>query len=83
MFANIVCPPKTGEHIPFVMYFLIQIIDVYCIFSHSLAKLANMTQGKKVGKHTPPHSRMLQRHKGTTNPKNIPPNVPYEKCSHV
>jgi hypothetical protein len=25
---------------------------------------------------------MLQRRKGTQNPKTIPPNVPYENCSH-
>ena len=29
-----------------------------------------------------PFRGMLQRRKGTENPKNIPPNVPYENCSH-
>ena len=30
------------------------VIGGNCIFSHSLAKLANMAQDKKVDKHTPP-----------------------------
>ena len=29
-----------------------------------------------------PFRGMLQRRKGTNNPKIIPPNVPYENCSH-
>ena len=29
-----------------------------------------------------PLPRDAQRRKGTQNPKNIPPNVPYENCSH-
>ena len=53
MFANIVCPPKLANILPFYL-FLIQVIDGNCMFSHSLAKLANMAQDKKVGKHTPP-----------------------------
>ena len=45
--------PKTRKH--FLCYvFLKQIIDGNCIFSHSLAKLANMVQYQQVDKHTPP-----------------------------
>ena len=53
MFANIVWPPKLAN-IPSCCVFVIQIIYGNCIFSHSLAKLANMPQGKKVGKHITP-----------------------------
>ena len=47
MFANIVWPPKLANIPPCI---LIKIIDGNSIFSHSLAKVANMPQGKKVGK---------------------------------
>ena len=39
-----------------VLCILTQIIDANCIFSNSLAKLANMVRDRKVGKHTPPSS---------------------------
>ena len=52
MFANMGWPPKLAN-IPPCYVFLIQIIYGNCIFGHSLAKLANMVQGKTVGKHTP------------------------------
>ena len=45
--------PKTRKHTPCYV-FLIQIIEGNCIFSNSLAKLANMVQDQKVDKHTPP-----------------------------
>ncbi len=53
MFANIVWPPKLA-HLPPCYVFLIQVIKGNCKFSHSLVKLANMAQDKKVGKHTAP-----------------------------
>ena len=53
MFVNFVCPPKLAN-IPPCYVFLIQIIEGNCIFSNSLAKLANMVQDQKVDKHTPP-----------------------------
>ena len=43
---------KTGKHSPCYV-FQIQIIWANCIFSHSLAKLVNIPQGKKIGKHNP------------------------------
>ena len=46
---------KTGKRSPFFVL-LIQFIDGNRMFSHSLAKLANIPQGKKVGKHTPLNS---------------------------
>ena len=52
MFANIAWPPKLAS-IPLGHVSLKQIINGNCIFGHSLAKLANMVQDKKVGKHTP------------------------------
>ena len=45
---------------PFYL-FLIRVIDGNCIFSNSLALLANIPQGKKVGKHTPLKSGGLKR----------------------
>ena len=53
MFANIVWPPKLANIRPCCVL-LIYTINGNCIFSNSLAKLANMPQGKKVGKHTSP-----------------------------
>ena len=53
MFANLVWPSKLAN-IPPCYVFLIQIINGNCIFSHSLAKLANTPQEEKVGKRTPP-----------------------------
>ena len=53
LFANIVWPSKLANVLPFYV-FSAQIIDGNCIFSSSLAKLANMPQGKQIGKHTPP-----------------------------
>ena len=53
MFGNIVWPPKLANHILFHV-FLLKNINGNCIFSHSLAKLANMVQDKKVGTHTSP-----------------------------
>ena len=53
MFVNLVWAPKLAN-MPPCYVFLIQMIDGNCIFSHSLAKLANMVQDKKVDKHTPP-----------------------------
>ena len=52
MFANIVWTPKLAN-IPHSYVFLIQMIDGNCMFSNSLAKLANMVRDKKVGKPTP------------------------------
>ena len=52
MFANIVWPPKLAN-IPPCYVLSIQNIYGSFIFSHSLAKLANMPQVQKVGKHTP------------------------------
>ena len=43
--------PKSRRHIP-LLCFLIQTIDGNFIFSHSLAKLANIVQDQKVDKHT-------------------------------
>ena len=57
MFANIVWPPKLANIAPCIppcYVFLIQIIDWNFIFSHSLAKVANMRQGRTVGKHSSP-----------------------------
>ena len=48
-----VWPPQLANIAPCCV-FLIQIINGNCIFSHSLAKLANMVQDKKVDKQTPP-----------------------------
>ena len=53
MFANIVLPPKLAN-IPPCYICSPQTIDGTFIFSYSLAKLANMVQDRKVGKHTPP-----------------------------
>ena len=53
MFVNLVWPPKTDKH-PSLLCILIQSINGKLIFSHSLAKLANMVQDKKADKHTPP-----------------------------
>ena len=53
MFVNLVWPPNLAN-IPPCYVFLIQIIEGNCIFSHSLAKLANMVQDQKVDKHTSP-----------------------------
>ena len=47
------CGPQTRQMFPFYV-FVILIIRGYCLFSHLLAKLANIRQGKKVGKHSPP-----------------------------
>ena len=49
------CGPPKLANILHCCVFLMQVIDGNCIFSHSLAKLANMVQGQKVDKHTPPH----------------------------
>ena len=56
MFANIVRPPKLANILPCYI-FLKQIIDGNCMIGHSLAKLVNIPQDKKVGKHTPPPHR--------------------------
>ena len=48
MFADIGWPPKLAN-IPPCYVFLLQIINRNLRSSHSLAKLANMVQGKKVG----------------------------------
>ena len=56
MFVNLLWPPSLAN-IPPRYVFLIQIIVGNCIFSYSLAKLANMDQDKQVDKHTPPPSR--------------------------
>ena len=53
MFVNFVWAPKLANICPCYV-FLTQIINGNCIFSNSLAKLANMVQDKKVDKHTPP-----------------------------
>ena len=53
MFVNFVWPPNLANLAPCCV-FLIQLIDGNSIFSHSLAKLANMVQDKKIDKHTPP-----------------------------
>ena len=53
MFVNLVWPPKLAK-VPPRYVFLLQIIDGNCIFSHALAKLANMVQDKKIDKHTFP-----------------------------
>ena len=52
MFATIVWAQKLA-HIPPCYVFVRQVINGNCIFSHSLAKLANMVLGRQVGKHTP------------------------------
>ena len=52
MFANILCLPKLAN-VPPCYVFLIQIIDGNCILSHSLAKLANLVQDRKVDTHPP------------------------------
>ena len=52
MFVNLVWPQQLAN-IPLCFIFLIQIIDGNCIFSHSLAKLANVVQDQQVDKHTP------------------------------
>ena len=48
--------PKLANIPPYYVLW-VQILNGSGIFSHSLAKLANMVQGKKVDKHTPPPSR--------------------------
>ena len=53
MFVNLVWAPKLAN-MPPCYVFPIQNIDGNRIFGHSLAKLANMVQNKKVDKHTPP-----------------------------
>ena len=53
MFVNVVWPPNLAN-IPPCYVSLIQIIDGNCIFSNSLAKLANMVEDQRVDKHTPP-----------------------------
>ena len=53
MFANIVSLPKLANISPYYV-FSIQMIDGNSIFTHSSAKLANMPEGKKFGKHIPP-----------------------------
>ena len=53
MFVNFAWAQKLAN-IPHCYVFLIQMIEGNCIFSHSLAKLANMVQDQKVDKHTPP-----------------------------
>ena len=53
MFVNLVWAPKLAS-IPPCYVLLILFTDEICIFSHSLAKLANMAQDQKVDKHTPP-----------------------------
>ena len=58
MFVNLVWPLKLTNILPCCV-FLIQIIDGKCIFSHSLAKLANMVQDNKVDKHTPGGARLF------------------------
>ena len=45
--------PQTRQHTP-LLCILRQNIEGKCIFSHSLAMLANMAQDKKVYKRTPP-----------------------------
>ena len=52
MFVNFVWPSKLASTPPWYV-FLIQTIEGNCICFYSLAKLANIPQGKKVGKHTP------------------------------
>ena len=64
MFANIVWPPKLANMSPCYV-FLIQGMNDNCIFSHPLGKLANMVQGKKLGKHTPLKS---EGHRPRPNP---------------
>ena len=59
MFFNFVWPQKLAN-IPACYVFLIQVIEGNCIFSHSLARLANMVQDRTVDKHTPP-SRGLRK----------------------
>ena len=51
MFANIGWPPKLAIVRPCYVI-LIQNIDANYIFCHSLVRLGNMAQDKKVGKHT-------------------------------
>ena len=55
MFVNLVWPPKLANIPPCYVYliYLIQIMEGNCVFTHSLAKLANMVQDTKVDKHTP------------------------------
>ena len=51
---------ETGKHTP--CYVLsIQIIGGHYIFSHALAQLVNIPQGKKVGKHIPLKSGGLRQ----------------------
>ena len=53
MFVNFVWAPKLANIPPYYVS-LIEIIDGNCIFSNSLAKLANMVPDRKVDKHIPP-----------------------------
>ena len=53
MLANIEWPLKLAIISP-CHVFSIQVFDGSCIFGHSLAKVANMVQDKKVSKHTLP-----------------------------
>ena len=55
MIVNSVWAQKLANILPCDV-FLTQIINGNCIFSYSLAKVANMVQDKKVHKHTPPPS---------------------------
>ena len=53
MLVNLVWAPKLANIAPCYV-FLTQFINGNCKFSHSLAKLANMVQDRKVHKHIPP-----------------------------
>ena len=53
MLVDLVWPAKLAN-IPPCHVFLIQIIEGDCIFSNSLAKLANMVQDQKADKRTHP-----------------------------
>ena len=53
MFANIVWPFKLAN-IPTCYVFLIQMVDGSCLFSNSLAKLANMPKAEKLANIPPP-----------------------------
>ena len=52
MFDNFVWPQKLASILPCYV-FLIQIIRGNCIFSHSMAKFANMAQDQRGDKHPP------------------------------
>ena len=52
MFVNFVWSPNLAN-IPPCYVFLIEIIVGNCIYSHLLAKVANMVQDRKFDKHIP------------------------------